>query len=100
MKIPMSNKIKKIKEKLNKTIWTDNIAKLSSHLYEQRGNLQGKSSLLMLPKNTADVVKIVKICNKNKVSIVPQGGRTGLWEELFQIKMAKRFFFPQKKWIK
>ena len=75
---PMSNKIKKLKDKLNKTIWTDNIEKLKSHLYEQRGNIQGKSSLLMLPKNTADVVKIVKFCNKNKISIVPQGGRTGL----------------------
>ena len=75
---PMSDKIKKIKDTLNKTIWTDNIEKLKSHLYEQRGNIQGKSSLLMLPKNTADVVKIVKFCNKNKISIVPQGGRTGL----------------------
>ena len=74
----MSNKIKKLKDKFNKTIWTDNIEKLKSHLYEQRGNIQGKSSLLMLPKNTADVVKIVKFCNKNKISIVPQGGRTGL----------------------
>ena len=74
----MSNKIKKLKDKLNKTLWTDNIEKLKSHLYEQRGNIQGKSSLLMLTKNTSDVVKIVKFCNKNKISIVPQGGRTGL----------------------
>ena len=75
---PMSNKIKKIKKKFNKTLWTDNFEKLKTHLNEQRGNIQGKSSLLMLPKNTEDVVKIVKFCNKNKISIVPQGGRTGL----------------------
>ena len=75
---PMSNKIKSIKKKFNKTLWTDNFEKLKTHLNEQRGNIQGKSSLLMLPKNTEDVVKIVKFCNKNKISIVPQGGRTGL----------------------
>ena len=75
---PMSNKIKSLKKKFNKTLWTDNFEKLKPHLYEQRGNIQGKSSLLMLPKNTEDVVKIVKFCNKNKISIVPQGGRTGL----------------------
>jgi len=63
---PMSNKIKKLKDKLKKTIWTDNIEKLKPHLYEQRGNIQGKSSLLMLPKNTADVVTIIKFCNKIK----------------------------------
>ena len=74
----MSNKIKKLKDQLNKTIWTDNIEKITPHLDEQRGNIQGKSSLLMLPKNTTDVVKIVKFCNKNKIPIVPQGGRTGL----------------------
>ncbi len=74
----MSNKIKILKDQLNQTIWTDNIEKLKPYLYEQRGNIQGKSSLLILPKNTADVVKIVKVCNKNKIKIVPQGGRTGL----------------------
>ncbi len=97
MIIPMSNKIKKIKEKLNKTIWTDNIAKLSSHLYEQRGNLQGKSSLLMLPKNTADVVKIVKICNKNKISIVPQGGRTGLCGGTIPTKNGQEILLSTEK---
>ena len=75
---PMSNKIKLLKKKFNKTLWTDNFEKLKPRLYEQRGNIQGNSSLLMLPKNTEDVVKIVQFCNKNKISIVPQGGRTGL----------------------
>ena len=31
---PMSNKIKKLKDKLNKTIWTDSIEKLEPHLCE------------------------------------------------------------------
>ena len=94
---PMSNKIKKLKDKLNKTIWTDNIEKLKPHLYEQRGNIQGKSSLLMLPRNTADVVKIVKLCNKNKISIVPQGGRTGLCGGTIPNKNGKEILLSTEK---
>ena len=94
---PMSNKIKKLKDKFNKTIWTDNIEKLKSHLYEQRENIQGKSSLLMLPKNTADVVKIVKFCNTNKISIVPQGGRTGLCGGTIPNKNGKEILLSTEK---
>ena len=94
---PMSNKLKTLKDKLNKTIWTDSIEKLKPHLTEQRGNIQGKSSLLTLPKNTADVVKIVKICNKNKVSIVPQGGRTGLCAGTIPNKSGKEILLSTEK---
>jgi FAD/FMN-containing dehydrogenase len=93
----MSNKIKKLKAKLNETIWTDNIEKINPHLNEQRGNIQGKSSLLMLPKNTADVVKIVKFCNTNKISIVPQGGRTGLCGGTIPNKNGKEIILSTEK---
>ena len=85
----MSNKIKKLKDKLNKTIWTDNIEKLNPHLYEQRGNIKGKSSLLMLPKNTEDVVKIVKFCKKNKIPVIcfPKGLKKNY--KLFVSKFAE-----------
>ena len=57
---PMSNKIKKLKDKLNKTIWTDNIEKLKSHLYEQRGNIQGKS-FFFPQKKWIKLLKLVKM---------------------------------------
>ena len=97
MEITMSNKIEILKNKLNKTIWTDNIEKLKPHLCEQRGNIEGKSSLLVQPKNTAEVVKIVKFCNKNKISIVPQGGRTGLCGGTIPNKNGKEILLSTEK---
>lgn len=35
-------------------------------------------SLILLPKETSQIIEILKICNQNKISIVPSGGRTGL----------------------
>ena len=72
------NKINLIKQNLNEKLWTDRQDKIVPYLTEQRGNLKGVSSLLLKPRNTQDVVNIVKICNEYKVPIVPQGGRTGL----------------------
>lgn len=35
-------------------------------------------AIVCFPTNTTDVSNIVKLCNDNKISIVPQGGNTGL----------------------
>jgi FAD/FMN-containing dehydrogenase len=35
-------------------------------------------SVVVLPQSTADVARVVKICNREKLAIVPSGGRTGL----------------------
>ena len=45
---------------------------------EERGNFKGMSKLLLKPRNTKEVSKILKICYQNKIPLVPQGGRTGL----------------------
>ena len=74
----MMHKIETLKKILKKIIWTDKFNIIKPHLLEERGNLSGKSSLLIHPKNTYDVVQVLKACNKYKISIVPQGGRTGL----------------------
>ena len=58
------DKIKILKKKLKSHLWTDNPEIINSYLYEQRGNLSGKSQLLLKPKNTIDVSEIIKICNK------------------------------------
>ena len=72
------DKVNILKNKLKSHLWTDKPEVINSHLYEQRGNLSGKSRLLFKPKSTQDVSDIIKICNKYKISIIPQGGRTGL----------------------
>ena len=72
------DKVNILKKKLKSHLWTDKPEVINSYLHEQRGNLSGKSRLLLKPKNTQDVSEIIKICNKYKISIIPQGGRTGL----------------------
>jgi len=39
---------------------------------------EGKSSLLLKPRSTAEVSAILKYCNERKLAVVPQGGNTGL----------------------
>jgi FAD/FMN-containing dehydrogenase len=39
---------------------------------------KGKALAILRPGNTAEVATLVKICNKHRISIVPQGGNTGL----------------------
>lgn len=39
---------------------------------------KGKALAVLKPGNTAEVASLIKICNKYRISIVPQGGNTGL----------------------
>lgn len=38
----------------------------------------GKSKLVLKPKNTEELSKILKHCNERNLAVVPQGGNTGL----------------------
>ncbi len=43
-----------------------------------RGLVSNPSHAVLLPSNAADVSRIVQICARHRVAIVPQGGNTGL----------------------
>jgi FAD/FMN-containing dehydrogenase len=51
---------------------------IAPHLVEWRSKYQGQSTLLLQPKTTTEVSKLVAICNETRTPIVPQGGNTGL----------------------
>nr|XP_034581615.1 probable D-2-hydroxyglutarate dehydrogenase, mitochondrial isoform X2 [Setaria viridis] len=42
------------------------------------GKYRGASQLLLLPKSTVEVSKILSYCNTRRLAVVPQGGNTGL----------------------
>ncbi|KAF0908906.1 hypothetical protein E2562_030205 [Oryza meyeriana var. granulata] len=42
------------------------------------GKYKGASQLLLLPKSTTEVSKILSYCNSRRLAVVPQGGNTGL----------------------
>ncbi len=48
------------------------------YLEEPRGFYRGVAGAVLAPDNVQDVAKIVKICNQNRIGIVPYGGGTGL----------------------
>ncbi|XP_075970459.1 D-2-hydroxyglutaric acid dehydrogenase [Anticarsia gemmatalis] len=41
-------------------------------------NCRGQSNLVLKPKNTEEVSKILKYCNSRRLAVCPQGGNTGL----------------------
>jgi glycolate oxidase subunit GlcD len=41
-------------------------------------NYTPNSSAILLPENTTQVQEVLKYCSKNKIVIIPSGGRTGL----------------------
>ncbi len=41
-------------------------------------HLKGKASVILFPRSTQEVSGILKICNSEKISVIPSGGRTGL----------------------
>ncbi len=51
---------------------------MAPHLTDWRGRHTGKAALVALPKSTAEVSAVVKICAENNIPMVPQGGNTGL----------------------
>lgn len=51
---------------------------IAPHLVELRGLYQGASPLLLKPNSTEQVSDILKLANDNTLTVVPQGGNTGL----------------------
>ena len=74
----MKNKLNNLKNNLNNKIWYEKKYQIEPYLSEERGNFKGVSKLLLKPRNTKEVSEVLKICFQNKISLVPQGGRTGL----------------------
>jgi len=58
--------------------WTNDPEKLEPHLNEWRDRLHGSTALMLAPATTGEVSAILAHCHRHGVSVVPQGGNTGL----------------------
>ena len=58
--------------------WTTDSADLEPHLMERRGRLRGETAIMVSPSTTSQVADVVRTCASEGVSVVPQGGNTGL----------------------
>ena len=51
---------------------------INNHCIDWRGDFIGTSDIILFPKSTSAISKIIKACEKNHIPIIPQGGNTGL----------------------
>ena len=52
--------------------------KMMPYLHEERGLATGHADIVLRPNNVQEVSSVVQICAREKISIVPVGGCTGL----------------------
>ncbi|HEY5105577.1 MAG TPA: FAD-binding oxidoreductase [Caulobacteraceae bacterium] len=70
--------IARLKQALGQGGWSEDPDRLAAKLVEWRDRWSGRTPLLALPRDTAQVAAVVAICAESGTAIVPQGGNTGL----------------------
>lgn len=58
--------------------WSRDPDEIAPHARDWRGRFIGSAPLLLKPASTAEVVRILDICNARRIAVLPQGGNTGL----------------------
>ena len=74
----MMNGIETLKSELPEGAWTTDPDVIAPFLVEWRDKYFGHTPIMLTPRNTNEVSQAVKICAAHGLSIVPQGGNTGL----------------------
>ena len=67
-----------LKSALPARSWTEDPDIIAPHLTEWRDKYFGNTPLMLTPGSTAEVARAVEVCAAQGLSIVPQGGNTGL----------------------
>jgi D-lactate dehydrogenase (cytochrome) len=58
--------------------YLDDPVGLAGYLTEWRGLYRGATPFVLLPSTTAQVSGILRVCSRDGIAVVPQGGNTGL----------------------
>ena len=74
----MTTLIEELKSIVGTGGWKTEPAELQPHLTEWRGEVVGKTQILVAPRTTEEVCQVVRACASAGTAIVPQGGNTGL----------------------
>ena len=70
--------LKELRSIVGSNNYIDDVKDMGGYLSDWRNNFSGQSPLILKPTNTKMVSDILLVCHKNSVSVVPQGGNTGL----------------------
>ena len=74
----LNNILTQLKTIVGQNNYIDDVLKMGSYLSDWRDQFQGISPLILKPTDCAMVSEILALCNKHQISVVPQGGNTGL----------------------
>ncbi|MEM7570343.1 MAG: FAD-binding oxidoreductase [Pseudomonadota bacterium] len=58
--------------------WTTDPSDIAPHVRDWRGAYEGQAAMLLRPRTTDEVRRIVKTANEFSIALVPQGGNTSL----------------------
>jgi FAD/FMN-containing dehydrogenase len=58
--------------------YIDNATDANAYLTDWRGQYRGSCALVLRPDTTEQVSDIIKICAEHRITVVPQGGNTGM----------------------
>ena len=56
--------------------WLDSPEDLAPYLVDFRGLYRGATPLVLMPRDSRDVGRILEICNRREAAVVPHGGNT------------------------
>jgi len=56
--------------------WLDSPEDLAPYLVDFRGLYRGATPLVLMPRDSRDVCRILEICNRREAAVVPHGGNT------------------------
>jgi FAD/FMN-containing dehydrogenase len=65
-----------LKAAVGKGSWLDSPDAAAAFLSDFRGLYHGASPLVLLPRNVAEVARIMQICHREEIAVVPHGGNT------------------------
>lgn len=78
MAAPSPDVLERLKAAVGPGGWSDDPDRLAPKLVEWRGRWRGETPLLLLPRSTAEVAAVVRVCTETGTAVIPQGGNTGL----------------------
>src|SRR5665213_4632383 len=74
---PSSATLAELKAAVGAGNYLDAPADTAPYLCDFRRLYQGATPAVLRPRDTQEVAKILSICNRDEVAVVPQGGNTG-----------------------
>lgn len=74
---PDRDALNELKAAVGAGSWLDSQADTAPYVVDFRRLYHGATPLVLLPRDVAEVAKILEICNRAELAVIPHGGNTG-----------------------